>query len=148
VPDVEEETIPPTAPNNSSNSFPEELFGGREAAPQAPITSFENARHSGRLRKNEEIGIYGDLPVCDVVRFRAKYGRHIEGMSEDMQEEYDYWYFTPPSKRKDKEKHARHVRAWNRRTKWLGAMEEREESGSSEPAPVTDLSEERRARGR
>jgi hypothetical protein len=119
-----------------------ELFGGREAAPQAAIQPFKNERHSGRQRKNEAVGIHGDLPICEVVRFRAKYGRHIEGMSEEMQEEYDYWYFSPPNKRKDKDKYARHVRAWNNRTKWLAT------SGSVGTAPITDLSEERRARGR
>jgi hypothetical protein len=144
VREMEDETIPPTAPNNSSNNFPEELFGGHEAAPQAAITPFENERHSGRLRKNEEVGIYGDLPVCDVVRFRAKYGRHIEGMSADMQEEYDYWYFTVPSKRKDKDKYAKHVRAWNRRTKWLSDIPETESGGHS---AIIDLSEARQARG-
>lgn len=128
--------------NNSPNNSYSELFGGLEAAPQAAITPFENVRHSGRLRKYENVGIYGDVPVCEVIRFRAKNGRHIEGMSAEMQEEYDYWYFTPPSKRKDKEDYAKHVRAWNRRTKWLASL------GSIGTTPITDLSEERRARGR
>jgi hypothetical protein len=118
------------------------LFGGREAAPTAAIQPFENVRHSGRLRKYEEVGIYGDLPVREVVRFRYVNGRHIEGMSQEMQEEYDYWYFTPPNKRKDKQDYAKHVRAWNRRIKWLSAI------GGVDTAPITDLSEERQRRRR
>jgi hypothetical protein len=119
------------------------LFGGDQAAPQAEIAPFENEQHKGRLRKYEEVGIYGDLPVRDVVRFRFLNGRHIEGTSEDMQADVEYWYFTRPNKAKDKEDYERHVKAWGRRVKWLVGLEA---PGSVRIAPVTDLLSERRRR--
>lgn len=121
------------------------MFGGVEAAPQANIAPFANEKHMGRLRKYEEIGIWGDLPVREVVRFRFINGRHIDGMSQDMQDEYDYWYFAKPNKKKDGTDYEKHIRAWARREKWIDGLQE---VRSSRNTPVTDLSQERKRRRR
>lgn len=121
------------------------MFGDGEAAPQAAMTPFENEKHMGRLRKYEQVGVWGDLPVRDVVRFRFINGRHIEGMSKDMQEEYDFWYFTRPNRKKDGADYAKHTRAWARREKWLEGLQE---IGSPRNTPITDLSQERQRRRR
>lgn len=122
------------------------MFGSGDAAPQAAMTPFGNEKHAGgRLRKYEEVGIYGDLPVRDVVRFRFVNGRHIEGMSQDMRDEYDFWYFTRPNKKKDGVDYAKHVRAWTRREKWIADIQA---TGSTRHTPVTDLSQERKRRRR
>src|SRR5205823_13221677 len=96
----QQQVEPETSPNKSETNPFSDLFGSSEVAPQALIAPFENEKHLGRLRKYEEVGLRGDLPVREVVRFRYANGRHIEGMSADMQEEYDYWYFTKPNKAK------------------------------------------------
>lgn len=132
------ETSPETVPDP-------DMFGGIEAAPEADIEAFANEKHMGRLRKYEEIGIYGDLPVREVVRFRYVNERHIDGMSQDMRDEYEFWYFTKPNKAKDKEDYAKHVRAWKRREKWLAGLEA---SRSPRHTPITDLSQERLRRQR
>jgi len=121
------------------------LFGTGVATPEADIAPFENERHIGRLRKYEEVGIYGDVPVRDVVRFRFLNKRFIDGMSQDMQDEYEYWYFTRPNKSKDGKEYDRHGRAWKRREKWLADIQT---PGSARSAPPTDLSEERQRRRR
>lgn len=124
---------------------PSDMFGDVQSLPEADIETFGNEKHMGRLRKYEEIGIHGDLPVREVVRFRFVNGRHIEGMSQDMREEYDFWYFTKPNKAKDKKEYAKHVRAWERREKWLAGLQEARSPGHF---TVTDLSQERLRRRR
>lgn len=121
------------------------MFGGVEPAPQADMPTYENEKHMGRLRKYEEVGIYGDLPVRDVVRFRFVNGRHIEGMSQDMMDEFDHWYFTRPNRKKDGADYAKHLRAWERRERWIADIQT---IGSAHPAPVTDLLAERKRRRR
>lgn len=111
-------------PNNSETIPFAELFGPPEPAQEAALPTFENASQVGRRRKYEERGIYGDMSVCEVVRFRALTGRHIAGLSLDMQKEYDYWYFRPPNRRKDGEDYERHKRAWSRRERWLADLHE------------------------
>jgi hypothetical protein len=116
----------PSPPNKSQTSREQvlngDLFGDSEPSPQADVESFDNKKLMGRLRKYEIVGLRGDISVRDIVRFRYSNNRYIEGMSQDMQNKYNYWYFTRPIKLKDGDKYERHVRSWNRRKKWLAEI--------------------------
>jgi hypothetical protein len=142
--------MPKTSPDSSQTSTQtstfEEMFGSDKAAPQAAMTPFENEeKRMGRLRKYEQIGIYGDLSVREVVRFRFTNNRYPLGVSDEMRDEYNYWYFSRPNRKKDGTQYAKHLRAWERREKWIDGLQE---IGSTRNTPVTDLQAERKRRGR
>jgi len=49
-------------------------------------------------------------------------GRHWPGMSQDMKEWYEWYYFTKPvrtERAKDARDYERHVKAWERGRKWI-----------------------------
>lgn len=110
---------------NSSRIVPE-LFTPDKSASQAPANSYKKKGKVGRKRKYEEPGTNGEIPVKEVVLFRHEMGRHWPGMSEDMQKWYNFYYFTRPSKGKDKSKYEQHVRAYERGRKWISESAEEE----------------------
>ncbi|MFL5628741.1 MAG: hypothetical protein ACJ788_24435 [Ktedonobacteraceae bacterium] len=112
--------------NNSS--------GGVESIPQTiPIVSSEQASEDvstkvkklgklGRKRRYEEPGIEDIPPVKEVVVFRFKMGRHYPGLSKDMEDWFEHYYFTKPTRaerEKDAREHERHVKSWERGRKWI-----------------------------
>ncbi len=146
------EEDPNTFRTHSEHIPSENVFTGVESVLQADVVPFDNdedtnksKKHLARLRRYEEVGLQGDIPVRDVVRFRYVYNRHIEGMSQKMQDEYNYWYFTKPHKMKDGNKYERHVKSWNRRKKWIADIQA---SRSSPNTSITNLSQERKNRRR
>ena len=84
----------------------------------------EEESEVGRKRKYEETGIYGDISIKDVVLFRYIKQRHFPGLSKDMQEWYEHFYFTAPVvgekpfRGKDYEQHKR---AYERGQRWFAA---------------------------
>jgi hypothetical protein len=120
------------------------LIGGHEAAPQATIEPIFKEKKRGRKRKYLEKGKYQHIAVAEVIRFRYLYGRYIDGVSKEQQDEFEYKYFTPPNRRKDKGKgtFTAHQRAWQRREEWLAPL------GGTRNSAITYLPTERAARGR
>jgi hypothetical protein len=141
--DEEHKTLPPenknTVPNNSPNNaetIPEgELFEPAEPASEEGShdleMAFKKVGKVGRQRKYEELGIDDIEPVKEVVLFRSTMGQHWPGMSEDMQDYYEYWYFTRPNKRKDGKDHARHLKCWERKERWITPAETASSGDSS-----------------
>lgn len=119
-PETEQKTIPGDSKKNSpekkKNSLPELL---RPDKPSSQAEPFKKRGKVGRKRKYEEIGIDGERPVKHIVLFYHSTGRHWPGMSEDMQEYYEYWYFTKPNRRKDGKDYERHVKAVERIERWF-----------------------------
>ncbi len=142
--EAEQET--PIKNGNGDLESPTEtiLIGGHEAVPQATIEPVINEHKRGRKRKYLEKGIYQHIAVAEVIRFRYLYGRYIDGVSKEQQDEFDYKYFTPPNRRKDKGKgtFTAHQRAWQRREEWLAPL------GGARNSAITYLPAERTARGR
>lgn len=76
----------------------------------------------GRKRKYEEYGIEDIEPVKEVILFRYHMGRHWPGMSQDMQDWYEFYYFEKPKraeKVKDAKDYERHARSWERGQRWI-----------------------------
>lgn len=128
-----DKNVPPTnkkrseinSPNNSPTipeHFQKELFEPDKPAPQDGSEEFEKIG-PGRQRRYEELGEKEVEPVRELILFRNEFGRHWPGLSRDMEQYYEYFYFTPPNKRKDGKNYARHVKCWERRTKWLSSTQ-------------------------
>jgi len=91
-----------------------------EAAPK----KIKKLGKRGRKRRYEEYGIEDIEPVKEVILFRYSTGRHWPGMSEEMQEWYEFYYFTKPKRAertKNAEDYERHIRSWERGQKWIVA---------------------------
>lgn len=136
-PEVEPKTIRETIPepeqkqfteqfgNNSPNNSDSELLEPPEPAPQAGSGGYKKKGIVGRKRKYEEPGINGEIPVKKVVLYRHIKGRHWPGMSQDMQEWYDRYYFTKPKRTGKGADHARHIRSYERGQRWIAEHEGR-----------------------
>jgi hypothetical protein len=104
------QTIHPEEENNSED----ELFEPDRPPSQADTGTSETYKKKGkggRVRSYEK--------VRKVILYRKKLGRYDPDLSEDMQRYYDFWYFTKPNRRRDKENYDRHVKAYSRGQKWL-----------------------------
>lgn len=123
--DEERKTIPADNENNSPNNsagIVSELFEPDKPTPQASSEEFEKIG-PGRQRRYEELGEKDIEPIRELILFRNEFGRHWPGLSKDMEAYYERFYFTLPIKRKDGKDHAKHVKCWERRTKWLTATQ-------------------------
>lgn len=112
-------------PNNSTTIPPrndQELIAPNKPSPQADGEEFEKIG-PGRQRRYDELGEKDVEPVRELVLFRNEFGRHWPGLSKDMEQYYEHYYFTRPNKRKDGKNYERHVKCWERRTKWLAATQ-------------------------
>lgn len=130
-PERAQTVAPETTPNNSETIPESELFGEPEQAQEAIPEGYKKKGKVGRKRKYEEFGNEEIEPVRDVVLWRFKMGRHWPGMSEDMVEWYEFYYFTKPSKKKDGDKYEQHVRAWERGQRWISDVQETPTLGDS-----------------
>jgi hypothetical protein len=136
-PKIEPKTIPETIPENEQKEFPEQFGNNSETIQipnssepdkQAPVPAGEGYKKKGRVgrqRRYEEPGKNGEIPVKKVVLFRHIQGRHWPGMSQDMQEWYDRYYFSKPKKTGKAADHARHVKSWERGQRWIAEYEGR-----------------------
>lgn len=98
------------------------MFEPPEPPVQASSEKIKKLGTIGRKRKYEHPGIENIPPVKDVVVYRFKMGRHWPGMSQDMKEWYEWYYFTKPQrgeKVKDARDYERHIKAWERGRKWI-----------------------------
>jgi len=99
------------------------LFEVPEPPVQASSGTIKKIGKVGRKRKYEQPGMEDIPPVKEVVVFRFKMGRHWPGMSDDMREWYEWYYFTKPNKAveraKDAKEYERHINAWERGRKWI-----------------------------
>lgn len=121
----EQKNAPPADRNNSPTNDPElfdELFAPDTPASQADLPEFEKIG-PGRQRRYEELGKDDVEPVRELVLFRNEFAHHWPGLSRDMENYYERFYFTAPNKRKDGKDYAKHVKCWERRTKWLSAAQ-------------------------
>jgi hypothetical protein len=109
------ETIPGSDKNNSNP----ELFAPSEVAPQAAMPAYKKKGKVGRQRKYDELGIDDVEPVREVILLMHHTGQGWPGMSKDMRNYYEYWYFTKPNKRKDGKDYERHVKCWERKERWI-----------------------------
>jgi hypothetical protein len=127
------ENVPSENKKRSGNSSPKnsptipdrnvpELLKPDKPAPQADSEEFEKIG-PGRQRRYEDLGEKDVEPIRELVLFRNEFGRHWPGLSKDMEQYYEHFYFTAPNKRKDGKNYAKHVKCWERRTKWLTATE-------------------------
>jgi hypothetical protein len=127
------ENVPPENKKRSGNSSPKnsprndsellgELLKPNKPTPQADSEEFEKIG-PGRQRRYEDLGEKDVEPIRELVLFRNEFGRHWPGLSKDMEQYYEHFYFTAPNKRKDGKNYAKHVKCWERRTKWLTATE-------------------------
>src|SRR6266536_1472297 len=126
IPEKEQKEFPKQFGNNS-----ETIRKGNSLEPtkQAPIAAGEGYKkkgQDGRKRKYEEDGNNGEIPVKKVVIFRHVKGRHWPGMSQDMQEWYDKYYFTKPKKTGKAAEYARHVKSYERGQRWIAEHEGRD----------------------
>lgn len=118
------ETVPPNDKNNSPtipNNSPSELFEPPEPTPQADIPALEKIK-PGRQRRYETLGENGIESVREVVLFMHQFNRPWPGLSKDMETYYEHFYFAKP-KRGEKE-YDRHVKCWERRTRWITASDQ------------------------
>ncbi len=137
-PEVEPETIRETIPEQEQKQFPEqfgnnspknsesELLEPPEPAPQGGLAPYKKKGQVGRKRKYEEPGNNGEIPVKEVVLFRHIKGRQWPKMSQDMQEWYEFYYFSKPKRTeraKDAEDYNRHVKSWERGQGWVAEYE-------------------------
>ncbi len=120
------ETIPPTIPetilNNSPKNSEEELLAPAQVPPRLDIAPYKKKGKVGRQRRYEEPGKHGEIPVHDVVLFRHVMGRHWPGMSKDMTDWYEWYYFTRPKrteKAKDAKEYERHCNSYERGERWI-----------------------------
>jgi hypothetical protein len=111
------ETIPGSGKNNSGL----ELFLPLEPASQASVPAYKKKGKVGRQRKYDELGIDDVEPVREVILLMHHTGQGWPGMSKDMRNYYEYWYFTKPNKRKDGKDYERHVKCWERKERWTAA---------------------------
>ncbi len=116
---VEKETSELFEPENNSETI-------RIKEPELPLQAssgkMKKVGTPGRKRKYEQTGIDDIPPVKDVIVYRYKMGRHWPGMSDDMREWYEFYYFTKPNRAeraKDARDYERHVKAWERGRKWI-----------------------------
>jgi hypothetical protein len=132
------ETIPETIPEQEQKEFPKQFGNNSETirkgnslepdtqAPGASGGGYKKKGRVGRQRRYEEPGKNGEIPVKKVVLFRHVKGRHWPGMSQDMQEWYDKYYFTKPKKTGKAEDHARHLKSYERGQRWIAEHEGRD----------------------
>jgi hypothetical protein len=129
----EPQNVPPANKKRSENNSPNnsetipsridpELFTPDTPASQADLPEFEKIG-PGRQRRYEELGKDDVEPIRELVLFRNEFGRHWPGLSRDMEAYYERFYFTTPNKRKEGKDYDKHVKCWERRTKWLAATE-------------------------
>lgn len=114
----EVKTVPPDEQNNSETIHPSELIGPDKPAPQAETEGFKKVgKPAGRQRRYDELGENDIEPIRELFLLRHLTGKHWPGLSKDMENYYERFYFTKP-KRGEKD-YERHVKCWQRRTKWL-----------------------------
>ena len=108
--------------NNSPNNSETIRIEPSEPPSQASSDKIKKIGKVGRKRKYEGPGIDDIPPVKEVVLFRYKMGRHWPGMSDDMREWYEFYYFTKPNRgdrAKDARDYERHVKSYERGRKWI-----------------------------
>lgn len=111
---IHEEVEQKKVPNNSGNNSPSELFEADKQAPEDDSQQsevYKKKGKGGRERSYEK--------VRKVIVYRVKMGRYQPDLSKDMQDYYDFWYFTKPSKKKDRGDYERHAKAYERGQNWL-----------------------------
>lgn len=109
-----------TIPINSPDRIDSELFTPDKPAPQASGDEFKKVgKVVGRQRSYDDMGENDIEPVREVFLLRHLTGKHWPGLSKDMENYYEHYYFTKP--RKGEKYYARHVKCWERRTKWIAA---------------------------
>ncbi len=130
IPESSQKEFPEQFGKNSPKNSDEELIPNSlpptESKPVAGITSYKKKGKVGRQRKYEELGNNGEIPVKEVVLFRHVKGRHWPGMSQDMREWYEFYYFRKPvrtERAKDAEDYTRHVKSWERGQRWIAEYE-------------------------
>ncbi len=130
IPESREKQLPEQFGNNSPKNSDEELIPNSlpptESKPVAGIAPYKKKGKVGRQRKYEELGNNGEIPVKEVVLFRHVKGRHWPGMSQDMREWYEFYYFRKPvrtERAKDAEDYTRHVKSWERGQRWIAEYE-------------------------
>jgi hypothetical protein len=120
IPELESKQFPKQFGNNSES----ELFVPDKPTPQAAIAPYKKIGKVGRKRRYEEPGMNGEIPVKKVVLYRHIRGRHWPGMSDDMREWYEHYYFTKPTRTeraKDAKDYERHVKSYERGRQWIAA---------------------------
>ena len=124
------EELPNNSPNNSdSELFPNSFEPDKPASPAQAggnVPAYKAIGQVGRKRKYELPGNRGEIPVRDVVLFRHIKHRHWPGMSDDMRDWYERYYFKKPTKAEraqDAEDYERHVKSWERGRKWIAEYE-------------------------
>lgn len=98
------------------------------------ITPLKKVGKVGRKRRYEEPGIEDIPPVKEMVLYRHKTGKHWPGMSDDMQDWYEKYYFTKPNRAeraKDAKEYERHVKSYARGRKWIAEEDGIEALGDS-----------------
>lgn len=122
MPDEElfEELLPePEQFPNNSETIPEMPAASASGDDSEKLTKIGRV---GRQRRYEEAGIKDIPPVKDVVLFRYAMGRHYPGLSRDMQDWYEHYYFTRPiraERARDAKEYERHVKSWERGRRWI-----------------------------
>lgn len=118
---------PETIPEREQKQFPSAPVEPPSEANPTDSDELKKVGKVGRKRKYDELGEDTIEPVKEVIFFRHQMGRHWPGLSKDMQDYYDYWYFEKPNKRKDGKDYARHVKCWERKERWI--------NGATTPLP-------------
>jgi len=126
IPEKEQKQFPEQFGNNSETIRKGNSLEPTQTAPIAAGEGYKKKGQVGRKRKYEEVGNNGEIPVKKVVIFRHVKGRHWPGMSQDMQEWYDKYYFTKPKKTGKAEDYARHVKSYERGQRWIAEHEGRD----------------------
>jgi hypothetical protein len=133
-----EELEPENNSSNNSETIPKsELFEGDEKAPEADTGAIKKLGIVGRKRKYEKAGLEDINPVKDVVLFRYKTGRHWPGLSKDMEDWYEHYYFTKPTRAeraKDAREYERHIKSYERGRAWIA--EDAQAVGDSGKVPA------------
>jgi len=144
-------TIRSEAPANNSGEAPETIPKNSETIPESAqngprlnIPVYTKESEVGRKRKYEDTGIYGDIPVRDVVLFRHIKQRHWPGMSADMREWYEWFYFVEPQIGEQPfrgKSYEQHRRSYNRGQRWIAEHTEsrnQSEAGNASAAALGD----------
>lgn len=128
------EELPKQFGNNSPKNSESELFpnsfepdkSAPEARARGNMPAYKKIGQVGRKRKYELPGNRGEIPVKEVVLFRYIKHRHWPGMSDDMKQWYEQYYFKKPNRAeraRDAEDYERHVKSWERGQRWIAEYE-------------------------
>lgn len=126
--DPEAETIPNNSPKGNDSEFFPNSLKPVESKPEAkaedvtppPVQAYKKkGKVVGRQRKYEQLGNKGERPIKELILYREHTKKHWPGMSADMVAHYEFYYFTKPSKAKDKADYEHHRKCYERGRKWI-----------------------------